>query len=163
MPVYDRKTIKDLIDAKLPWAELKNMMSTFKDADRFEKYLSILQERVKWDDKILLPYALHLYIVEKKDGSRVVKCDCGYEFGDYRQNWKLKASVYVRDTQEKLSEIYPKMMGPDPEWMVIREYYCPGCYAQLDVENVPPGYPVIHEFQPDLETFYEKWLGKPLK
>ena len=79
MPVYDRKIIEDLIDAKLPWAQLKGMMSTFKDVDRFEKYLSILQERVKWGDKILLPYALHLYIVEKRDGSRVVKCDCGYE------------------------------------------------------------------------------------
>lgn len=29
-------------------------------------------------------------------------------------------------------------------------------------EAVPPGYPVIHSFQPDLEAFYEKWLGRPL-
>ena len=27
---------------------------------------------------------------------------------------------------------------------------------------VPPGYPVIHDFVPDLEGFYEGWLGREL-
>jgi N-methylhydantoinase A/acetone carboxylase beta subunit len=40
----------------------------------------------------------------------------------------------------------------DPEWMVLRKFYCPGCQAQLDVEAVPPGYPFIFDFQPDLEA-----------
>ncbi|MHA1595849.1 MAG: hypothetical protein ACTSXJ_04195 [Candidatus Baldrarchaeia archaeon] len=29
--------------------------------------------------------------------------------------------------------------------------------------NMPPEYPVIFEFLPDLKTFYKKWLGKPLE
>lgn len=161
MPVYDRKTIEDLIDGRLPMEKLLEMMRSFKDPDRFDKYLAILQERVPWEDKILLPYGLHLYIVRKPDGSRVIKCDCGYEFGDYKQNWKLNALIYVRDSEEKLNEIYPKLMYSDPEWMVLREYYCPGCYTQLDVEAVPPGYPIIFEFEPDIDTFYNEWLGRP--
>lgn len=162
MVTYDKQTLEDLIDGKLPFSKLLEMMRAFKDPDRFEKYLAILQERVAWDDKILLPYGLHLYIVQKSDGTRCMKCDCGYEFGDYRQNWKLGALIYVRDSEEKLNEIYPKLMHSDPSWMVLREYYCPGCLTQLDVEAVPPGYPIISEFEPDIEAFYSKWLGKPL-
>ena len=100
--------------------------------------------------------------MQKPDGSRVVKCDCGYEFGDWRQNWKLEALVYVRDTEEKLQEIYPPMMHSNPEWIQLREYYCPRCRTQLEVEALPPGYPPVHDFQPDLETFYREWLGREL-
>jgi acetone carboxylase gamma subunit len=27
---------------------------------------------------------------------------------------------------------------------------------------VPPGYPVMHEFLPDIEGFYRGWLGREL-
>ena len=162
MPSYDKGTLKDLLDGKLPFSQVKSMLGSFKDPDRFEKMLEILQERVTWDDKIILPYGLHLYIVAKEGGQRVVKCDCGHEFGDYRENWKLNALVYIRDTEEKINEVYPKFMGSDPNWMVLREYYCPGCATQLEVEAVPPGYPVVFDFQPDIDTFYEKWLNKPV-
>ena len=160
MSVYDRRTIDNLINGKLAREKLLEMMRNFKDPDRFDKYLAILQERVPWEDKILLPYGLHLFIVRKPEGSRVMKCDCGYEFGDYRRNWKLNALIYIRDSEEKLREIYPKLMYSDPEWMVLREYYCPGCYVQLDAEAVPPCYPIIFEFEPDIDTFYTEWLGR---
>jgi len=154
----DLKTIEMLIDGRLPWKEVKNILSSFKDKDRFQKYLNILQTRAKWPEKILLPYGAHLYIVEKSDKSRVVKCDCGHEFGDYKKNWKLAANIFVRDSEEKITEIYPKAMSIDPEWMEIREYYCPNCFALLEVEALPPGYPIIFDFQPDIDAFYESWL-----
>jgi acetone carboxylase gamma subunit len=53
------------------------------------------------------------------------------------------------------------MMHSDPEWMELREFYCPGCFALLEVEAVPPGYPVLFDFQPDIDGLYE-WLGLPL-
>jgi acetone carboxylase gamma subunit len=34
--------------------------------------------------------------------------------------------------------------------MVLREFYCPGCGKMLDVEAVPPGYPLIFNFEPEL-------------
>jgi acetone carboxylase gamma subunit len=109
MAEYDRQTIEELIDGTIDFYKLKEMLSNFKDANRFETYLSILQERVSWDDRILLPAGLHLYIVQKPNGERIVKCDCGHEFCDYRDNWKLHALIYVRDNQEKLEELYPRL------------------------------------------------------
>ncbi len=162
MQQYDKKTLEKLIDGELSWPDVKRIMSSFKDPDRFDKYIQILQDRVSWDDRILFSLGHHLYIVQKDDGSRIVKCDCGFEFGDYRENWKLEALIYVRDTEEKLREIYPPLMHSNPDWMILREYYCPGCKSQLEVEAVPHGYPIIFDFQPDLETFYKEWLGKEL-
>ena len=160
MPEYDLSTLEQLIDGKLPWNEVKGIMSSFKDPDRFDKVVQILQGRVPWEDRILLPLSPHLYIVEKEDGSRVVKCDCGYEFGDYHQNWKMQALIYVRDSEEQMQEVYPPLMHSDPEMVTLREYFCPGCKTQLEVEAVPPGHPVIFDFEPDLETFYREWLGR---
>lgn len=159
---YTKKQLEDLIGGKLKFGDLHRMMSGFKDADRFDKMIGIYQERVPWKDKILLPYGIHLFIVRKAGGGSVVKCDCGHEFGDYRENWKLSADIFVRDTEELLQEIYPEMMHADPEWMELREYYCPGCQALLETEAVPPGYPVTFDFLPDLETFYRDWLGREL-
>lgn len=162
MASYDRQTIEELIDGTLEWHQIKEMMSSHKDPERFETYLSILQERVPWDDPIILPAGMHLYIVQKPNGDRIVKCDCGHEFCDYQDNWKLHALIYVRDDIKKMNEIYPVLMAPDPEWQVIREYYCPGCGTQLEVEAVTPWYPVIKDFEPDIDTFYNEWLKKPL-
>jgi acetone carboxylase gamma subunit len=162
MSQYSKEVIADLVDGKLPWKMLKEMMSNYKDADRFDKYLSVLQTRQSWPEKILLPLGPHLFIVRKADGSIVTKSSSGYEFGDYRQNWKLKARVFVRDTQKAYREIYPELMHADPAWMELREYYDPNDGTLLEIEAVPPGYPIVHSFQPDLETFYRDWLKRPL-
>ncbi|MHA1805190.1 MAG: acetone carboxylase subunit gamma [Promethearchaeota archaeon] len=159
MSSLDDKTLERLLEGELTWNELKPIISGRKDKDRFERVLKILQEKVSWKEQILLPLHEHLYIVSK-EGQRLVKCDCGHEFGDYKENWKLKCRVRVRDTLATIEEIYPKYMGCDPEWEEIREYYCPSCLTLLDVEVVPPGYPVIFNFLPDIDVFYEKWLGK---
>lgn len=159
---YTKEQIEHLIDGTLEWDTIHRMLSSPKDDNRFEMYIEILQERVSWNDQILLPLGPKLYIVQKDTGERVTKCNCGQEFGDYKENWKLDANIYVRDSNEALHEIYPELMHSDPTWNVLREYYCPGCGAQLEVESVPPFYPVILDFEPDLETFYEEWLGKPL-
>jgi len=52
------------------------------------------------------------------------------------------------------------MAHADPEWCELREFYCPSCARQLDVEVSTPGYPVVHDFLPDIEGFYRGWLGK---
>ncbi len=162
MPDYDKKTIADLIDGKLGWPELHEMMSNYKDPDRFDKYIAVLQERAPWDDQILLPLGPHLFIVKKDDGSIVTKSSSGFDFGDYRENWKLKARLFVRDTSEKYEEIYTKHAHAHPDWMEMREFYDPIDGTLLYVETVPPGYPIIHNFEPDLEAFYTEWLGRPL-
>ena len=158
---YTKDDLKDLYDGKLPWEKVKEIMSKPKDDDRFDKYIEILQERVPWEERILLPLGEHLYIVQK-GGERIVKCDCGHEFGDWRQNWKLSALIFARDNTEKLEEVYPGLHCPDPKLCELREYYCPGCGALLKVESVPIGYPPIFEVLPDIDSFYRDWLGRPL-
>jgi acetone carboxylase gamma subunit len=134
-----------------------------KDHQRFWNYLEVLQERVKWKDRILLRLNDHLYIVHKPKGGRVVKCDCGQEFGDYRVNWKLESLIRTRTTHDEFKEVYtPEPACPEPEWQEIREFYCPGCLAQLAVEVVPPGYPLVFEMLPDLDRFYREFMGRAL-
>jgi acetone carboxylase, gamma subunit len=159
---YPKEIIKDLIEGKLPWDRTKQIISGYKEPDRFDKYLDILQEKVAWKDKILLPLTDELFIVEKGE-DRVVKCTCGHEFGDYRENWKLKALINVRSSPEEVKELYPYPGAPDPEYCEIREYFCPNCGSQLQVETVPFGYPVVFDFLPDLDSFYREWLNRPLR
>lgn len=147
---YPKEVIRDLIQGKLPWATVKEIMSSRKDPGRFAAVVQIEQERVPWSEKILLPLAEHLYVVEK-EGAKIVKAFCGHEFGDYRENWKEKALVYVRDTREKMNELFPGPRACDPEKMHLREFICPRCGELLEVEAVPPGFPVIFDFLPDLD------------
>ncbi len=158
---YDKEDLKDLFAGRLPWDKVKEIMSSPKDDDRFDKYIEVLQERVSWSERILMPLGEHLYIVQKGD-ERIVKCDCGHEYGDWRRNWKLGAVIFVRDDAEKLEEVYPGLRCPNPDLCEVREYYCPGCAALLMVEAVPVGCPIIFDALPDLDAFYRDWLGRPL-
>jgi acetone carboxylase, gamma subunit len=156
------ETLRDLVEERLPRSQVRAIQSSYKDPGRFHQYVAVLQERVEWDEPIVLPFGEHLFIVSKGGGEYVTKCDCGHEFGDYRENWKLEALINVRDDAESLREIYPDKMSGDPDWNHLREYFCPGCKTLLEVEAVPPGYPVVHDFLPDLEGFYSEWLGREL-
>ena len=159
----DVETLEALLDEKLSRHEVKDIQSGYKDADRFEKWLAVLQRRVPYEDPIVLPAGEGLNIVKRRsDGEMVYRCDCGHDFCPHNRNWKLDAVVYVRDAEEKLLEVYPRMAGPDPALQHVREYYCPACARQLEVEALPPGYPVVHDFLPDIGGFYSGWLGREL-
>lgn len=153
--------MKGLVERKLPWPKLKEIMSSRKDPARFETYLQVLQSMVPWEEPIVLPIHEHLFIVNQ-NGSLVVKAWCGQGLGDYRENWKLKTLIYVRDTEEKFAEVFLAPTTFEPNVVEIREFYCPGCGNLLDVECVPPGHPIAFDFLPDLETFYRDWLGRDL-
>ena len=162
---FSKENFRLLIDGKLPWEEVKKAIRLSpKDADRFKKYMEILQAKVPWEDRILLRISDHLYIVSKSGGQRIVKCDCGQEFGDYRINWKLSCRVYVRTTDEAIAEVItiPEARH-NTDLVEMREFYCPACYSLLGVEVVPPGYPPVFEMFPDLDSFYREWLGSPLQ
>jgi acetone carboxylase, gamma subunit len=163
MSSYTTEQVKYLVEGKLDWDTTMRMLTMPKDQGRFVKYVSVLQEKVSWPDKIVLPLGPHLYIVQAAtDKKWVVKCDCGHVFCDYRENWKLHANIHVRDTEEEMNEVYPKLMAPSTEWQVFREYFCPECGIMHDVEAPTPWYPVIHDFEPDIEAFYRDWLNQPV-
>jgi acetone carboxylase gamma subunit len=160
---YTRSKIADLVDGRVDQDTLQQMLSTPKDPERFSIYLDILQERVTWSDKIVLPLAPKLYIVQQKTSKQWwVRCECGHDFCGWKDNWKLYARIHVRDNQIKMEEIYPRLMTPTPSWQVLREYFCPDCATLHDVEAPTPWYPVIRDFEPDIDTFYQDWLGLPV-
>jgi N-methylhydantoinase B/acetone carboxylase alpha subunit len=156
------ETLAALYDERLTRREVRDIQSGYKNPDRFDQWLELLQSRARYDERILLPAGEGLNIVAVPGRDPVVRCDCGHDFCDWRDNWKLDAVVYVRRSDESLREVYPAMAHGDPDWMELREYYCPSCARQLEVEALPPGYPVVHEFLPDLEGFYRDWLGREL-
>ena len=104
-----------------------------------------------WKERIIAPLQKHLYIVQKGH-ERVVKCSCGHEFGDYKQNWKLNALVYERNPED--GEVYVGPRAFDGKWVVLREFYCPGCGTQLEVELLPHGHPFIFDAELDIDGFY---------
>ena len=160
-----KEIVANLVDGVLSDDQVEQLQRlSQKDSDRFTKYIEVLQERVPWSNKILLRLTDHLYIVRGESGGRIVKCDCGQEFGDYRVNWKLHARIRSRRTSAEFEQVYtPAYVAPEPEWMTIREFYCPNCLTQLGVEVVPPGYPLLFDMLPDLDGFYRDWVGTPLE
>ena len=157
----DERQVAQLIDGEIGWPELRNdVLPDPKDGERFEVTRRLLEERVDFEEPILLPLSDHLYAVGT-DRGRIVKCDCGHEFCSLEKNWKHHARVRVREAEADHRKIYPEYGTPHPDWdFQLREWFCPGCYAQLDVDAVPAGYPVRRGFEPDVDTFYEDWLGE---
>lgn len=79
---------------------------------------------------------------------------CGRELAAARHSYKEGCLVYDRDPRE----IHPPIVdadynfAPDPEWIRILEFYCPGCGAQIETEYLPPGHPITHDIELNLDS-----------
>lgn len=156
-----KEQLAEMLDEQLSRRSVKAIQSGIKDPDRFDKWLEVLQERVPYDDSIVLPFGESLNIVRRQsDGEMVIRTDSGADLCRWDENWKMHTVMFVRDTDALYQEIYPKFGHPDGGWQELREYYDPKSGQLLETEAVPPGYPVVHEYLPDIEGFYEGWLGR---
>ncbi|HYF27365.1 MAG TPA: hydantoinase B/oxoprolinase family protein [Baekduia sp.] len=159
----NKELLADLLDEKLSRRAVHDIQSSHKDPNRFDLWVEVLQERVSYDDPIVLPFGEGLNIVKRRsDGELVIRTDAGADLCRWDENWKMHAVMFVRDTPELYEEIYPKLAYPEGDWMELREFYCPISGHLLETEAVPPGYPVVHEYLPDLQGFYEGWLGREI-
>ncbi len=83
---------------------------------------------------------------------------CGRALGPARENYKKGCLLYDRDPRE----IHPPIVtgsfsfSPDPLWVRIVEFYCPGCGTQIETEYLPPGHPVTHDIEIDLDKLKER-------
>ena len=108
----DERQVAQLIDGDIGWSELRNdVLPDPKDGERFEVTRRLLEERVDFEEPILLPLSDHLYAVGT-DRGRIVKCDCGQEFCSLEENWKHHARVRVREAEADHREIYPEYQTP---------------------------------------------------
>jgi acetophenone carboxylase len=78
---------------------------------------------------------------------------CGVELTSARNPYKQGCLVHDRDPRE----IHPPIIegdytfSPDPEWVRILEFYCPGCGAQVETEYLPPGHPITVDIEVDVD------------
>ncbi len=79
---------------------------------------------------------------------------CGRALISARDNYKKGCLVYDRDPRE----IHPPRiqgsftLSPDPTWIRIVEFYCPSCGTQIETEYLPPGHPITHDIELDLDS-----------
>lgn len=83
---------------------------------------------------------------------------CGHDIAGARENYKTGLLVYNRDPREihrpiLNADLYDFTFSPDPAWCRIIEYYCPGCATQVEVEYLPPGHPLTHDLELDIDWF----------
>jgi acetophenone carboxylase len=83
---------------------------------------------------------------------------CGHDLGSARDNYKRGCLVADRDP----TEIHPPVIdgeytfAPDPNWCRLLEFYCPGCLSIVEVEYLPPGHPITHDIELDIDALHEK-------
>lgn len=80
---------------------------------------------------------------------------CDHSIWNARDNYKKGCLIAERDPDE----IYPpELKGeeygfrPDPEYCRLIEFYCPECSVLIESENLPPGHPLTHEVEIDIDA-----------
>jgi len=89
----------------------------------------------------LTPY---VDVVEDEKGRKVQVCSkCGHGYCEAHDNFKLGCLIYDRAPDD----YHPGKLAWDKEWCVLREFYCPSCGTQVEVEGVPPGTPILWNYE----------------
>ena len=157
-----REVTRSLVHRELAWPDLFKLMRDPKSPDRFDEMIAVRQAMVPWKNRILLPLGENLFIVAK-NGKAIIKTLAGAELCAWNENWKMHCRVRIRKNSADFNKIFPpEHMTIDPELVEIREWICPKSGMLIDVDCVPPTYPVEIDFTPDLEAFYTDWLGRKL-
>lgn len=84
---------------------------------------------------------------------------CGFEINSARENYKHGCLIAERD----MADVHPPIVEgkafsfmPDPDYCRLIEFYCPGCGAMLENEYLPPGHPITHEVEPDVDALKKR-------
>lgn len=83
---------------------------------------------------------------------------CDKQLGSARKNYKEGCLVANRDPREIHDPVVEGeyTFAPDPEWCRILEFYCPGCATLIEVEYLPPGHPITHDIEIDIDALKAK-------
>lgn len=89
---------------------------------------------------------------------------CGSELGPARESYKKFLLIAERDPRA----VHPPHMdrppneytfAPDSEWCRLIECYCPYCASTFEVEYLPPGHPLTHDIDIDIDALKAKVLN----
>ena len=80
--------------------------------------------------------------------------DCGHALISARQNYKRGCLVAERMPQEIHNPVIdgPYSFAPDKDWVRIVEFYCPSCARMIETEYLPPGHPITHDIELDVDS-----------
>lgn len=80
------------------------------------------------------------------------------------RNYKEGCLVWARDPREVHRPLVEGSytFAPDPDWVRIVEFICPGCGHLIEVEYLPPGHPITHDLQPDVDALIARYGGERL-
>lgn len=83
---------------------------------------------------------------------------CSHRIGSAQANYKEGCLIHQRNPQEIHPPLIdgPYTFAPDPEWVRIVEFYCPGCGAQVETEYLPPGHPITHDIEIDIQRLKQR-------
>lgn len=82
---------------------------------------------------------------------------CGNELYSARDSYKKGCLIRQKDPRS----LYPPVIdeaftfAPDPEWIRIVEFYCPKCGTMIENEFLPPGHPLTHDIELDIDALKE--------
>jgi acetone carboxylase gamma subunit len=83
---------------------------------------------------------------------------CGHILGPARDSYKKGCLLYDRDPREIHNPIVEGQFtfSPDPLWVRIVEFYCPGCGTQIETEYLPPGHPITWDIEIDIPSLKQR-------
>ena len=80
---------------------------------------------------------------------------CGHSLVPVYENYKKGCLVRERP----LDEVHPPLVEgsaytfcPDKDFCRLIEFYCPQCGVMIENEYLPPGHPITHDIELDIEA-----------
>src|SRR5260370_39430107 len=79
---------------------------------------------------------------------------CGRALIWARENYKKGCLLYNRDPREIHRQLLDASytFSRDRTWIRIVEFYCPPCGTQVETKSLPPGHPITHDLELDIDS-----------
>jgi len=151
------KYLKRIVDAREEKRLPKVVIDFFNETGKFcppfkmefDREKEITERGLNYIGKVnilekLLSLTPYVDIVIDEKGRRLAVCSkCGFVYCEANNNFKLYCLVYEREP----SDFWPGRLAYDKDWCIFREFYCPSCASQVEVEAVPPGSSILHNYE----------------
>ena len=84
---------------------------------------------------------------------------CGHALIGARENYKRGCLV----AEKPFEEVHPALVegkeysfSPDPNYCRLLEFYCPECGVVIENEYLPPGHPITHDIDLDVDALKKR-------
>jgi len=88
---------------------------------------------------------------------------CHAEIHPARESYLKGCLVYERPAEEVYGLAIPIKQdstaisyAPDPDFMRVVEFYCPGCGTMITIQYLPPGHPIFTDIELDIDKLKER-------